>query len=113
MDDVLKALADERHRSVVREIRRTPGQRQTDMLEPLGLGEKGKGTLSKLLAPLEEAGIVRRADGRYYAVEHEALGRLLSAAAAVDVGAKQAIADRAQTAVPAARQLAAELLAEE
>jgi hypothetical protein len=112
MDEVLKVLASEAQRQVAREIRSRPGQRQIDMLGPLGFGEKGKGTLSKLLAPLEEAGIVKRDDGRYYPVASDALGRLLIAAADVDVGAQGVRFARAREAEGDAKRLAEELRAE-
>jgi DNA-binding transcriptional ArsR family regulator len=112
MDSVLEALANEDRRRVVRELRRTPGQKHGELLEPLGLASSNKGRLTKLLGPLEDAGIVRRTDNRYYVVETEAMGHLLSAAAVVDVGAQRVLAERAQTAVAAAGQLARELAAE-
>ncbi len=62
--------------------------------------------------PLEDAGIVRRTDSRYYVIESEAMGRLLSAAGVVDVGAQRILAQRAQTAVEDAERLARELAAE-
>ena len=112
MDSVLEALANEDRRRIVRELRRTPGQKHGELLEPLGLPSSNKGRLTKLLGPLEDAGIVRRAEGRYYVVESEAMGRLLSAAANVDVGAQRILAQRAQTAVQDAERLAQELAAE-
>jgi DNA-binding transcriptional ArsR family regulator len=110
MDQVLEALADEGCRRVVRELRRKPGQRQVEMLTPLGL--RHKGTLSKLLAPLEAAGLVTRTDDRYSVVNSDAMGCLLTAAAEVDVAAKRVLAERAVSAVPAAERLAEELRAE-
>jgi DNA-binding transcriptional ArsR family regulator len=112
MDQVLEALADERRRCVVRELRRNPGQRQVEMLPPLGLSQKNKGTLSKLLAPLEAAGVVKRDEGRYYVVESDAVGHLLSAAADVDVAAQRVLVERARSAVTAAERLANELRTE-
>jgi DNA-binding transcriptional ArsR family regulator len=112
MDSVLEALANEDRRRVVRELRRTPGQKHGELLEPLGLPSSNKGRLTKLLGPLEDAGIVRRTDNRYYVVESNAMGRLLSAAADVDVAAQLILAQRAQTAVEDAEQLARELAAE-
>src|SRR5437764_6582020 len=99
MDAVLEALANEDRRRVVRELRRTPGQKHGELLSPLGLTSGNKGQLTKFLAPLEDAGIVRRADKRYYVVESEAMGRLLSAAGEVDVAAQRILAQRAQVAV--------------
>lgn len=112
MDSVLEALASEDRRRVVRELRRTPGQKHGELLEPLGLRSTNKGRLTKLLAPLEEAGIVRRTDQRYYVVESKAMGRLLSAAAVVDVAAQRTLAQRAQSAVEDAERRAGELAAE-
>ncbi|HUN77402.1 MAG TPA: hypothetical protein VMU32_00610 [Solirubrobacteraceae bacterium] len=112
MDSVLEALANEDRRRVVRELRRTPGQKHGELLEPLGLPSSNKGRLTKLLGPLEDAGIVRRIDNRYYVAESEAIGRLLSAAADVDVAAQRILAQRAQTAVEDAERLARELAAE-
>jgi DNA-binding transcriptional ArsR family regulator len=112
MDSVLEALANEDRRRVVRELRRTPGQKHGELLEPLGLPSSNKGRLTKLLGPLEDAGIVRRTDNRYYVVESQAMGRLLSAAADVDVGAQRTLAQRAQTSVEDAERLAQELAAE-
>jgi DNA-binding transcriptional ArsR family regulator len=112
MDKVLEALADEGRRRVVRELRRKPGQRQVEMLTQLGLSPKTKGTLSKLLAPLEAAGLVTRTDDRYSVVNTDAMGCLLTAAAEVDVAAKRVLAERAVSAVPAAERLAEELRAE-
>ncbi len=111
MDSVLEALANEDRRRVVRELRRTPGQKHGELLEPLGLTES-KGQLTKLLAPLEAAGVVRRTDKRYYVVESKAMGRLLSAAADVDVAAQRILAQRARTAVEDAERLARALAAE-
>jgi predicted transcriptional regulator len=112
MDSVLETLASEDRRRVVRQLRRTPGQRHGELLEPLGLPSSNRGRLTKLLGPLEDAGIVRRTDNRYYVVESEAMGRLLSAAATVDVGAQRILAQRAETAVKDAERLARELAAE-
>ncbi len=111
MDSVLEALANEDRRRVVRELRRTPGQKHGELLDPLGL-TRSKGQLTKFLAPLEDAGVVRRTDKRYYVVESEAMGRLLSAAADVDVAAQRILAKRVQTAVEDAERLARELAAE-
>jgi DNA-binding transcriptional ArsR family regulator len=112
MDSVLEALADEDRRRVVRELRRTPGQKHGELLEPLGIPGSNKGRLTKLLGPLEDAGIVTRTDKRYYVAESEAMGRLLSAAADVDVAAQRILAERAHAAVEDAERLARELAAE-
>jgi DNA-binding transcriptional ArsR family regulator len=112
MDSVLEALGNEDRRRAVRELRRKPGQKHGELLDPLGLTSSNKGQLTKLLAPLEDAGIVKRTDRRYYVVESEAMGRLLSAAADVDVAAQRILAQRAQTAVEDAEGLARELAAE-
>ncbi len=112
MDSVLEALTNEDRRRVVRELRRTPGQKHGELLEPLGLPTSNKGRLTKLLGPLEDAGIVRRTDNRYYVVESKAMGRLLSAAADVDVGAQRTLAQLAQIGVEDAERLALELAAE-
>jgi len=112
MDSVLQALANEDRRRVVRELRRNPGQKHGELLEPLGLPSSNKGQLTKLLGPLEDAGIIRRTDKRYYAVDGEALGLLLSAAADVNVAAQRILAHRAQAAVGDAERLAEELKAE-
>src|ERR1700747_2188355 len=109
MDSVFEALADEDRRRIVRELRRTPGQKHRELLEPLGIPESNKGRLTKLLAPLEDAGVVTRADKRYYVVESEAMGHLLSAAADVNVAARRVLAERAQSRVPEAERLAEEL----
>jgi DNA-binding transcriptional ArsR family regulator len=112
MDSVLEALANEDRRRVVRELRRTPGQKHGELLAPLGLPSSNKGRLTKLLGPLVDAGIVRCTDSRYYVVESDAMGRLLSAAADVDVAAQRILVQRAQTAVEDAEQRARELAAE-
>jgi DNA-binding transcriptional ArsR family regulator len=112
MDSVLEALANEDRRRVVRQLRRTPGQKHGELLKPLGLASSNRGRLTKLLGPLEDAGIVRRTDNRYYVIESEAVGRLLSAAGVVDVGAQRILAQRARTAVEDAERLARELAAE-
>jgi DNA-binding transcriptional ArsR family regulator len=112
MDSVLEALANEDRRRVVRQLRLTPGQKHGELLEPLGLPSSNRGRLTKLLGPLEDAGIVRRTDNRYYVVESEAMGHMLRAAADVDVGAQRILAQRAQTAVEDAERLAEELRAE-
>jgi DNA-binding transcriptional ArsR family regulator len=112
MDSVLEALANEGRRRVVRELRRNPGQKHGELLGPLGVASSNKGQLTKLLGPLEDAGIVRRTDKRYYVIESEAMGRLLSAAADVDAAARRILAQRAQTAVEDAERLAEELRAE-
>ena len=112
MDRVLEALAHEDRRRVVRELRRTPGQKHGELLVPLGL-TKSKGQLTKLLAPLQAAGVVRRTDGQYYVVDGDAIGRLLGAAGDADVSARRILADRAQVAVGEAERVASELHAEE
>lgn len=109
MDEVLKALASEGHRRVVRELRQNPGRRHGEMLAPLGLSQKRKGDLSKLLAPLEAAGIVKRDENRYYVIESDAVGRFLSAAADIDLAAQRVLAERAQQRVEDAKRLADEL----
>jgi DNA-binding transcriptional ArsR family regulator len=104
MDSVLEALASEDRRRVVRELRRAPGQKHGELLVPLGL-TKSKGQLTKLLAPLEAAGVVSRSDRRYYVVDSDAMGRLLSAAADVNVAAQQVLAERARLRVADAERL--------
>ena len=111
MDPVLEALASEDRRRVVRELRRAPGQKHGELLAPLGL-TKSKGQLTKLIAPLEAAGVVSRTEGRYYVVDSDAMGRLLSAAADVNVSAQRVLAERARLGVADAERLAAELEAE-
>jgi hypothetical protein len=88
---------------------RTPGQKHGELLEPLGIASSNRGRLTKLLGPLEDAGVVRRTDDRYYVVESDAMGRLLSAAADVDVGAQRVLAKRAQNAVGDAERVVREL----
>lgn len=112
MDSVLEALANEDRRQVVRQLRRTPERKHGALLEPLGIASSNRGRLTKLLGPLEDAGIVTRTDDRYSVVDTEAMGRLLSAAADVDVAAQRILAERAQTAVKHAERLARELAAE-
>jgi hypothetical protein len=111
MDRMLQALGREGGCQVVRELRRTPGQTHGELLEPLRL-TKRKGQLTKLLAPLEAAGVVTRTDGRYSVVDIEATGRLLAAAADVNLAAQRVLAERARTGVADAERLAAELRAE-
>lgn len=109
MERILQALGRQGGCEVVRELRRTPGLRQTELLTPLGLTEKKKAQLSKLLAPLEAAGVVTRTDGRYYVVDRDATGRLLSAVADVNVSAQRLLAERAQLDVVEAERLADDL----
>jgi len=109
MDSTLEALANEDRRLVVRELRRTPGQKHGELLEPLRIAKSNRGRLTKLLGPLEDAGIVTRNNDRYFVVESDAVGRILSAAAAVDVGAQRVLAQRAQAAVGVAERVAREL----
>ncbi len=111
MDSVLEALAHEDRRRIVRELRRAPGQKHADLLKPLGL-TKSKGQLTKLIAPLESAGVVMRTDSRYYVVNSDAMGRLLSAAADVNVSAQRILAERARLAVESAERVADELRSE-
>jgi hypothetical protein len=108
MDSVLEALAHEERRRIVRELRRAPGQRHADLLAPLGL-TRSKGQLTKLIAPLEASGVVARTDGQYYVVNSDAIGRLLSAAADVNVSAQRVLAERARVAVKNAERVADEL----
>jgi DNA-binding transcriptional ArsR family regulator len=112
MDTLLHALAHETRLQIVRELRHSPGLKHAELLPRIGLAKRKAGQLTKLIAPLEAAGLVRRADGQYYVVDHVATGRLLSAAADVNVSAQRILAERAQLAVRDAERLAEELQAE-
>lgn len=112
MDTLLQALAHEMRLRIVRELRRSPGLKHAELLTRLDLAKRKAGQLTKLIAPLEAAGLVRRADSRYYVVDPDATGRLLSAAADANVSARRILAERAQVAVRDAQRLAEELQAE-
>jgi hypothetical protein len=112
MDRMMQALAREGGCQVVRELRLRPGMKHAELLKPLGLTQSNKGQLTKLLAPLEAAGVVTRTDGRYSVVDVEATGRLLTAAADVNVAAQRVLAERARTGVADAERLAEELRVE-
>jgi hypothetical protein len=86
--------------------------KHAELLEPLGLTQRNKSRLTKLLAPLEAAGVVTRTEGRYSVVDVEATGRLLAAAADVNVAAQRVLAERVRTGVADAERLAEELRAE-
>ena len=112
MDRMLQALGREGGCQVVRELRRTPGQTHGELLKPLGLTQRNKAQLTRLLAPLEAAGVVTRTAGRYSVVDVEATGRLLAAAADVNLAAQRVLAERVRAAVAGAECLAEELRAE-
>lgn len=112
MDTLLQALAHETRLQIVRELRRSPGLKHAELLERVGLAKTRAGQLTKLIAPLEAAGLLRREDGQYYVVDPIATGRLLSAAADANVSAQRILAERAQSGVREAQRLAEELQAE-
>lgn len=112
MDTLLRALAHEMRLRIVRELQRSPGLKHAELLTRLNLAKGKAGQLTKLIAPLETTGVVRRADGQYYVVDPDATARLLSAAADANVAAQRILAERAQVAVRDAEREAEELRAE-
>jgi predicted transcriptional regulator len=112
MESVLHALAHEMRSQIVRELRLSPGLTHTELLARLGLPKGKAPQLSNRIGELETAGLVVRADGSYSVVDVEATGRLLIAAADVNVAAQRVLAKRAQSRVPDAERLAEELKAE-
>ena len=112
MDRMLQALGREGGCQVVRALRLRPGMKHAELLKPLGLTQRNKGQLTRLLAPLEAAGVVTRTDGRYSVVDVEATGRLLAAAAEVNLAAQRVLVERARSGVADAERLAEELRAE-
>ncbi len=112
MDTLLHALAHETRLQIVRELRRSPGLKHAELLTRLGLTKRKAGQLTKLIAPLEAAGLLTRTDGQYFVVDPDAMGDLLSAAANANVSAQQVLAERVRLGVRDAEQLAQELRAE-
>jgi predicted transcriptional regulator len=112
MDDLLLALAHPARRQIARELRQQPKQKHGELLAKLGMTKQNRGQLTKLLAPLENAGLVERTEGEYQVVDGLAMGRLLVAAADLDVSAHKILARRAQVSVVEAESLARELASE-
>src|SRR5436309_3192967 len=112
MDALFRALGNESRRAVVRELHRESGLKHGELIGRVGLDKSQAGQLTKLLDPLEEAGIVRRADGRYYLVDRANVGRLLITAADLHVSAQKSIAERAQAQVSDAERLAEDIRSE-
>jgi predicted transcriptional regulator len=112
MESVLQALAHVTRREIVRELRRSPGLKHMQLLSRLGLAKGKAGQLSNRIGELEAAGLVARTDGSYSVVDSDAMGRLLTAAAEVNVAAQHVLAERARTGVADAEQLAREVAAE-
>jgi DNA-binding transcriptional ArsR family regulator len=112
MDQLLHALAHQTRRQIALELRRCPGQKHGELLDHLGLGKRNGGNLTKLLAVLEEVGIVERTEGHYNLVDQSAVSSLLLAAAELDVSARKVLATRAQASVVDAEELARGLKAE-
>jgi hypothetical protein len=112
MDALLQALAHEARRQIVRELRRSPGATHAQLLALLEFSKAKAGQLTKLIAPLESAGVIMRDGSKYYVVDDEGIRRLLSAAADVNVSAQRTLAQRAQDAVGDAERIATELRAE-
>lgn len=112
MDPILKALGNKARLAVVRELRRSPGLRHAELMARLGLEKPEAGQLTKLIAPLEAAGLVTRTGAEYEVVDSAALGRLLTAAAEVNLSAQRVLAERARRGVSDAERLADELRAE-
>jgi len=112
MVSVLQALAHETRSQIVRELRRKPGPKHSELMRRLGLARNKAGQLSNRIGELEAAGLVTRTDDRYYVVDSGAVGRLLAAAADVNVAAQRVLAERARTGVADAERLARELTGE-
>ena len=112
MESVLHALAHETRSRIVRELRQNSGLKHTELLTRLGLPKGKAGQLSNRIGELEAAGLVVRTDGAYSVVASDAMGRLLTAAADVNVTAQRVLAERARTGVAHAERLAEELRAE-
>jgi hypothetical protein len=112
MESVLQALAHEIRSRIVRELRQSPGLKQTELLTRLGLPKGKAPQLSHRIGELEAAGLVVRADGSYFVVDSDAMGRLLTAAGDVNVAAQRVLAERARSGVADAEHLAEELRAE-
>jgi DNA-binding transcriptional ArsR family regulator len=112
MESVLQALAHDLRSRIVRELRQNPGLKHSELLARLGLPKGKAGQLSNRIAELEGAGLVIRAGGSYSVVESDAMGRLLAAAAEVNVAAQRALVQRAKIAVTNAERQAEAILAE-
>lgn len=112
MDPILKALGHSERLRLVRELRRSPGLRHGELLERLGIEKRKAGQLTKLIAPLETAGLLTRTGVRFELVDSAGVGRLLSAAAEVNLSAQRVLAERARRGVSDAERLAEELRAE-
>jgi Spy/CpxP family protein refolding chaperone len=96
MDAVFEALAHDMRRQVVAALHQKPGLKHSELLELLGLPKEKAGQLSKLIDPLEGAGIVQHSESRYQLVDAAAAARLLIAAADLDAAAQKALLERAQ-----------------
>ena len=103
------ALGNEFRLEVVRRLRREPGLKHGEMLKALGLPRSKASNLTKAIEPLEAAGILQRSGGQYSIVDEEALGRLLAAAADLDVAAQRVLLEKAKKRVPEAERLADEI----
>ncbi|HET7484447.1 MAG TPA: hypothetical protein VFJ64_03645 [Solirubrobacterales bacterium] len=79
------------------------------MLTALGLSRSKASVLTKAIEPLEAAGILQRANGKYFIVEEEALSHLLIAVANLNVAAQRVLLDKAKERVPEAERLAEEI----
>lgn len=112
MDALLKALAHEARRRLIRELRKRPGLKHNDLLNALGMARDKRGQLTKLLDELEQAGLVERADGVYRPVAPDAMGQLLSKAAEVNLAAQRLLAARAALNIKDAEHEAEELRCE-
>ena len=112
MESVLHALAHETRSRIVRELRQNSGLKHTELLTRLRFPKGKAGQLSNRIGELEAAGLVVRTDGAYSVVASDAMGRLLTAAADVNVTAQRVLAERARTGVADAERLAEELRAE-
>jgi predicted transcriptional regulator len=112
MESVLHALAHETRSRIVRELLQNSGLKHTELLTRLGLPKGKAGQLSNRIGELEAAGLVARADGSYSVVDVEATGRLLTAAADVNMAAQRVLAERARSCVADAERLAEAIRAE-
>lgn len=109
MEELFAVLGNELRLAAVRQIRRSPGIKHREILDALDLPRSKAGNLTKALEPLESAGVLRRIEGGYTVVDSDALGRLLAAAADLNIAAKQILLAKAREEIPAAEQLAREI----
>jgi DNA-binding transcriptional ArsR family regulator len=109
MDALFSALGHETRLRLMEVLYNAPGLTHSELLPLLGIEKKDRGQLTKLLEPLEDAGLVKRVEARYELVDRVNARKLLIAAADLDVAAQRTLAERQQQAVAAAAETATRL----